>query len=163
MFLPIFLSIVLLLVIFPPAFAPISDKTGLKQDFTIETGGYDFTVDIVSSFNVHEIEFSSDDKRLTFYFDSLIKNNLAEIQIPTKLISGNFTFFLNDQEIFPSVKTNEKISFISLEFEGDGSHKLDIIGTTYLPEFAQLASMILAISLIGIIIVLKIKKPEIIR
>ena len=155
---PIFLSLVLLLVIVPPAFAQISERTGLKQDFTIETGGYDFTVNIVSSFNVDEIEFDSDDKRLTFYFNTGIKNNLAEIQIPKNLINGNFTFFLNDQEIFPLVKTNEKISFITLEFEGNGSHTLDIIGTTYLPEFAQLAPMILAISLIGIIFSLKIKK-----
>ncbi len=155
---PIFLSLVLLLVIVPPAFAQISERTGLKQDFTIETGGYDFTVNIISSFNVDEIDFNSDDKRLTFYFNTGIKNNLAEIQIPKNLINGNFTFFLNDQEIFPLVKTNEKISFITLEFDGNGSHTLDMIGTTYLPEFAQLAPMILAISLIGIIFSLKIKK-----
>jgi len=47
---------------------------------------------------------------------------------------------------------------ITLEFEGQGNHKLDIIGTTYLPEFAQLAPMILVISLIGIIFALKINK-----
>ncbi len=154
----IFLSLILLLVIFPSSFAQISDYTGLKQDYTIETGGYDFTVDIVSSFNVDNVDFSSDDKRLTFYFNSGVKNNLAEILVPINLINGNFTFFLNDQEIFPIVRTNEEISFITLEFEGEGSHKLDIIGTTYLPEFAQLAPMILVISLIGIIFALKINK-----
>ena len=141
-----------------PAFGQESNPTGLKQNFNIETGGYDFTVDIVSSFNVVDVEFSSDDKRLTFYLNSKVTNNLAEIQIPTNLINGNFTFFLNDQEIFPSVKTNEKISFITMEFGGNGSHKLDVIGTTYLPEFADLAPMILTVSLIGIIIVIKIKK-----
>ena len=154
----LFLSLILLLVIFPPSFAQISDQTGLKQDFIIETGGYDFTVDIISSFNVDNVEFSSEDKRLTFYFNSGVKNNLAEIQIPINLINGNFTFFLNDQEIFPTVRMNEKISLITLEFEGDGSHKLDIIGTTYLPEFTQLAPVILVISLIGIIFALKINK-----
>ena len=53
---------------------------------------------------------------------------------------------------------NEKISFITLEFAGNGKHKLDIIGTTYLPEFENLAVMILTISLIGIIFALKTKK-----
>ncbi len=67
---PIFLSLVLLLVIAPPVFGQISDRTGLKQDFTIETGGYDFTVEIVSNFNVEDIEFSSDDKRLTLFINS---------------------------------------------------------------------------------------------
>ena len=99
----IFLSLILLLVIFPSSFAQISEYTGLKQDYTIETGGYDFTVDIISSFNVDNVDFSSDDKRLTFYFNSGVKNNLAEILVPINLINGNFTFFLNDQEIFPTL------------------------------------------------------------
>ncbi len=154
----IFYLIILLSFIISPVFGQESNPTGFKENFKIETGGYDFTVETVSSFDVDEIEFSSDDKRLTFYFTSGIKNNLAEIQVPKNLINGNFTFFLNDQEIFPIVKTNEKISFITLEFEGDGSYTLDIIGTTYLPEFAQLSPMILIISLIGIIFGLKIKK-----
>jgi len=154
---PIFLSLVLLLVIIPPAFGQISERTGLKQDFTIETGGYDFPVEITSNFNVEDIEFSSDDKRLTLFINSGIENNLAEIQIPINLINGNFTFILNDQEIFPNVRTNEKISFITFEFEGTGKHKLDIIGTTYLPEFSEIASLILFVSIFVLIIPRKIK------
>jgi hypothetical protein len=156
---PIFLSLVLILVIAPPAFGQISDRTGLKQDFTIETGGYDFTVEITSNFNVEDIEFSSDDKRLTLFINSGIENNLAEIQIPINLINGNFTFILNDQEIFPIIKINEKISFITLEFEGTGANKLDIIGTTYLPEFSEVASLILLTSLFVLIFAQKIKLP----
>ena len=153
----IFLSVFLLLVIIPPVFGQISDRTGLKQDFTIETGGYDFPVEITSNFNVEDIEFSSDDKRLTLFINSGIENNLAEIQIPINLINGNFTFILNDQEIFPNVRTNEKISFITFEFEGTGKHKLDIIGTTYLPEFSEIASLILFVSIFVLIIPRKIK------
>ena len=156
---PIFLSLVLILVIAPPAFGQISDRTGLKQDFTIETGGYDFTVEITSNFNVENIEFSSDDKRLTLFINSGIENNLAEIQIPINLINGNFTFILNDQEIFPIIKINKKISFITLEFEGTGANKLDIIGTTYLPEFSEIASLILFTSLFILIFARKIKLP----
>jgi len=156
---PIFIFLVLLLVIVPPAFGQISDRTGLKQDFTIETGGYDFTVEITSNFNVEDIEFSSDDKRLTLFINSGIENNLAEIQIPINLINGNFTFILNDQEIFPIIKINEKISFITLEFEGTGANKLDIIGTTYLPEFSEIASLVLFTSLFVLIFAQKIKLP----
>jgi len=46
-------------------------------------------------------------------------------------------------------------SFITFEFEGKGDHKLEIIGTTYLPEFAEVAPIVLATSLIGIIVILK--------
>ncbi len=156
---PLFLSLVLLLVVVPPAFGQISERTGFKQDFTIETGGYDFTVEITSNFNVEDIEFSSDDKRLTLFINSGIENNLAEIQIPINLINGNFTFILNDQELLPKVGTNEKISFITLEFEGIGKHKLDIIGTTYLPEFSEMTSLILFTSLFVLIFARKIKLP----
>jgi len=73
--------------------------------------------------------------------------------IPANLINGNFTFFLNDQEFFPVVKYGEEISFITVEFEGDGRHKLEIIGTTYLPEFSEIAPLVLATSLLGILLV----------
>lgn len=153
----LFFSLILFLLVIPDASAQISDRTGLKQNFVIETGGYEFTVDIVSNFNVENIEFSSEDKRLSFYINSGLENNLSEIQIPINLINGNFTFILNDQEILPIVKKNEKISFITLEFDGTGKHKLDIIGTTYLPEFSQI-SLILSLSFIALIFTLKIKK-----
>ena len=165
---PLFFSVILLLVVAPSAFGQISDRTGLNQDFTIETGGYAFTVDVTSNFNVEDVEFSSDDKRLTFYINSGLENNLAEIQIPKNLTNGNFTFMLNDQEIFPNVKTSEKISFITVEFEGSGKNKLDIIGSTHLPESSKIDPLVLFVSIVVIIVVSlaiiifarKIKKPK---
>ena len=154
----IFFLIVLSLIVIPTASAQISDRTGLKQNFVIETGGYEFPIDITSNFNIEDIEFSTEDKRLTFYIINGLENNLAEIQIPINLINGNFTFILNDQEILPVVKKNEKISFITLEFQGIGKHKLDIIGTTYLPEFSEIALLILAVSVLALIFPLKVKK-----
>ena len=148
---PLFFLVILLLVIIPSAFGLISDRTGLNQDFTIETGGNTFTVDVTSNFNVEDVKFSSDDNRLTFFINSGLENNLAEIQIPKNLINGNFTFMLNDQEIFPIVKTSEKISFITVEFEGSGKNKLDIIGTTHLPEFSENTPLILFASIVVII------------
>jgi hypothetical protein len=114
----IFFVVVLFLLTCPSAFGQLSDKTGFKQTFIIETGGYDFPVDITSSFNVERLDFSSDDKRLTFHINNALEQNLAEIQIPKNLTNGNFTFFLDDQEIFPVVQKNKKISFITVEFNG---------------------------------------------
>ncbi len=147
----LFLSVILLLLVLPSAFGQISDRTGLKQDFTIETDGHAFRIDVTSNFNVEDIEFSSDDKRLTFYINSGIENNLAEIQIPKNLINGNFTFMLNDQELFPIWKTSEKISFITIEFQGSGKNKLDIIEATYLPESSNNTPLVLFASILVII------------
>ena len=144
-----------------PAYAQLSDRTGLKQNFVIETGGYKFPVDVTSNFNVERTEFSKEEKRLSFFLTSGLENNLAEIQIPKNLINGNLTFYLDDVEIFPTVKLSEKISFITLEFVGVGKHKLDVIGTTYLPEFSTFATLILFSSLALVLFSRKITKIRI--
>ena len=142
-----------------PAFGqPIAERTGLKEKFTIETGGYDFIVDVTANFDVLDLEFSEKDKKLTLFISSSLEN-----QIPINLINGNFTFFLNEQEIFPKVLMNKRISFVTFEFEGSGKHKLEIIGTTYLPEFKDIAPIVLATSLIGLLLVKKLKKPSFIH
>ena len=150
--------ILLVLPLSPIAFALLGDKTGFVQHLSIETGGYNFDVETISSFDITDYEFNSDEKRLTMFISSTVQNNLVEIQIPKNLISGNFTFYLNDEQIKADVKGNEQISFITLEFPGDGFHKLDIIGTTYLPEFSTIASLVLATSLIGILFLKKVNK-----
>ena len=138
------LAIVIASVVFlPPAYGAISEKIGLKKDFTIETSGYDFEVETVSNFNIQDVQFNRDDKKLTFNINSELVNNFAEIQIPVNLINGNLTVFVNGHEIFPEIRKNDKISFIVLEFEGSGTNTLEIIGTTYLPEFSSAAIIVM--------------------
>jgi len=57
---------------------------------------------------------------------------LGEIVIPSTLLNGNFTFFLNDQEFFPKIQSNERVHFITLEFTGIGSNVISITGSEYL-------------------------------
>lgn len=141
------------MIVIQPVSAQYFDTPGLRQEFFVETGGYEFTVETTSNYDVEEVEFSVEEKKLTFYIKSGLQNNLGEMTIPVNLINGNFTFFLNDQEFFPVVKYGEEISFITVEFEGDGRHTLEIIGTTYLPEFSEIAPLVLATSLLGILLV----------
>ena len=107
----------------------LSDKTGLVNRFDVETGGHVFEVQTVSNFDVSDHDFNKEEKRLTIFITSSLENNLGEIIIPHTLLSGNFTFYLNDQQYAPIIKSNEKISFITLNFTGAGNNKLDIIGT----------------------------------
>lgn len=135
----------------PLVYGQLSDRTGLSNSFIIETGGYEFEVDVIGNFDVNQAEFSVEEKKLTLYINSQLEKSFGEVYIPKNLTSGNFTFFLNDQEIFPDVKKNERIAFVTLKFNGTGLHKLDIIGTTYLPEFSQIAPLVLASGLFGLI------------
>src|SRR5574342_799394 len=120
----------------PPAFGAISDKTGLKKDFMIETSGYDFNVETVANFQINDVEFRRDDKKLRFDITSSLENNFAEILVPINLINGNLTVFVNGEEIFHQIRKNDKISFIVMEFNGTGNNTMEIIGKTYLPEFS---------------------------
>ncbi|HUT06646.1 MAG TPA: CFI-box-CTERM domain-containing protein [Nitrosopumilaceae archaeon] len=124
----------LLILVFAPAFGALSDATGLVNRFDIEAGGHVFEITITANFDVREIEFDKEQKQLTLYIISNLENNLGEIIIPQNLLSGNFTFYLNDQQYMPKINSNSKISFITLNFTGSGNNKIDVIGTNYLEE-----------------------------
>ncbi len=120
----------LLLLIVTPAFGQLlSDKTGLVNRLDVEVGGYTLEVKTVSNFEVIDHEFDKDEKRLTIFINSGLENNLGEIIIPKILLDGNFTFYLNDMSYNQKIKSNDLISFITLNFTGTGNNKIDIIAT----------------------------------
>jgi len=113
-----------------PAFGQLlSDRTGLVNRLDVTTGGHSFEVESVSNYEVINHTFDKDEKRLTIFINSGLENNIGEIIIPASLLSGNLTFYLNDQQYFPIVKSSDRISFVTLNFTGSGDNKIDIIGT----------------------------------
>jgi hypothetical protein len=129
----------LLLLVFTPAFAgTLSDATGLTNRFDIETDGHVFEIITTSNFDVQEIEFDKEQKQLSLHLVSSLENNLGEVIIPRNLLSGNFTFYLNDQEFYPKIKSSERIAFITLNFTGSGENTLDVIATNYLEDVDKL-------------------------
>ncbi len=123
---------------FTPAFAaPLADKTGLLNRLDVKTGGQDFEVETIANYDVTDFKFDEGQKRLTLYISSGLENNLGEVLMPKELLSGNFTFYLNDQPYSPNVRFNDRIYFITLNFTGSGDNKLDIIGTDYLKNFNE--------------------------
>ena len=110
----------------------LSDATGLANKLDVQIGEHIFEVETVSNFDMPDFEFDGDEKKLTLYIFSGLENNLGEIIIPHDLLGRNLTFYLNDQEYFPRVNSNEKISFVTLNFTGSGNNTLEIFGTTNL-------------------------------
>jgi len=115
------------MIVILPVSAQYFDTPGLRQEFFVETGGYEFLVETTSNYNIEEVELSVEEKKLTFYIKSGLQNNLGEMTIPVNLINGNFTFFLNDQEFFPVVIYGEEISFITVEFSLQGTPSTIIV------------------------------------
>tara|TARA_Y100000389_G_scaffold2978_1_gene2902 strand:+ start:132 stop:692 length:561 start_codon:yes stop_codon:yes gene_type:complete len=117
----------------------LSDATGLINRMDIQTSGYDFEVVLTANFDLLDYAFDINNKQLTLYLDSGLENNLGEIIIPTTLLSGDFRFYLNDQEFFPKVQSDEKINFITMNFTGLGNNVVTIIGTEYLSGLDDIA------------------------
>ena len=124
--------IVLFFVITPAYGQLLSDATGLVNKFKIQTSGHIFEIKLTSNFDFNNFNFEKEKKQLTLYFDSSLENNLGEIIIPTNLLSGDFKFYLNNEEFFPKIQSNEKINFITLNFTGSGSNVVSITGSEYL-------------------------------
>ena len=127
----LFISFILLLVV-TPAFGALSDKTGLVNRLDVKTDGYVFEVETVANFDIQDFNFDAEQKRLTLYISSGLENNLGEVYLPQTLLSGNLTFYINGEEYSPTIKINDNISFITLNFTGSGNNTIAIIGTDYL-------------------------------
>ena len=128
----VILSVLLIFVITPAYGQLLSDATGLINRMDIQTSGYDFEVVLTANFDLVDYEFDKNSKQITLYLDSGLENNLGELVIPSPLLNGNFTFYLNEQEFFPKIQSSEKVHFITLEFSSLGSNVISISGSEYL-------------------------------
>lgn len=115
----------LLLVVVVPVFAePLSDKTGLKTTFSVSVNSKSYDIESTANFDVRNVSFEDDS--LVFAINSSLENNFGELQIPNEITSGQLQFFLDGTTIYPKVLKNEKISFVTLEFAGNGTHTLQV-------------------------------------
>ncbi|WP_428323804.1 CFI-box-CTERM domain-containing protein [Nitrosopumilus sp.] len=132
----------LLLLIISPVFGQLSDQTGLLTRLDVDTSGHTFEVVVVSNFEILDHEFNKNEKRLTIFINSGLEDNLGEVTIPKNLLGGNFTYQINDMTSIQEFKSNERISFVTLNFTGIGDNKIDIIGTDALVGVKEVVEMV---------------------
>ena len=114
---------------------PLSDMTGLKDMFPVNTDGRSFTIETTGNFQISNFNFDKNEKSITLKINSTVENNILEIVIPKSLISGDFRYYLDDKEIFPKYSQGKNSLFLTIEFVGVGDHKIKLQGTTYLDIF----------------------------
>lgn len=117
-------AFLLALIVLPISAEPISDRTGLKTSFSVPVGGDTFFVETTANFDVRNVSLVDD--ALIFAINSSLEKNIGEIQIPNGLTQGAMRFTLDGAEITPKVLQNERIVFVTLEFEGNGTHTLEM-------------------------------------
>lgn len=157
------LSFVLILGIFSfPAFAANFDMSGLNLNhpgirwaWKINADQYAFIVNTTSNFDMQNVTFNKDTKTLTFFGNSPHTGNIAEIEIPSNLVGGNYTIYHNGAQISPIVLKNGNLTTVILNFNDTGSSTTDVVGTTYLPEFAGIAPAIMVISFVILFLTLR--------
>ena len=125
----IVLSVLLFFVLTPVHGQLLSDATGLINRINIQISDHDFEVVLTANFDLLDYKFDINNKQLILYVDNGLENNLGEIVIPANLLSGDFRFYLNDQEFFPKIQSDEKINFITMTFTGLGSNVIKISST----------------------------------
>ncbi|MGQ0772266.1 MAG: hypothetical protein ACT4NT_05815 [Nitrososphaerota archaeon] len=126
-----FLVVLFFSLIVAPVFAqPLSDRTGLSTSFDVQVDDNIFAIHSVANFDIQDVKFEED--KLIFEIKSSLANNLGELQIPQNMTRGQIHFYLDGNEISPKVLQNEKISFVTLEFDGNGTHTLEIT-SDYVP------------------------------
>ena len=134
-------TVLLFFVLTPVHGQLLSDATGLINRIDIQTSGYDFEVVLTANFDLLDYDFDINNKQLILYLDSGLENNLGEIIIPATLLSGDFRFYLNDQEFFPKVQSDERVNFITMNFIGLGNNVIKISGTEYLSGLDDVISI----------------------
>ena len=160
------LSFVLVLGMFcVPAFAANMNFTGMNLNhpgirwaWKINADPYIFIVNTTSNFDMQNVAFNKDTKTLTFLGNSHHTGNIAEIEIPSNLIGGNYTIYHKGAQISPIVLKNGNLTTVILNFNDTGNSTTNVVGTTYLPEFAGVAPLVMIISFVALFITFRMRK-----
>jgi len=129
------LAAILVGAAFVPAFGQISDRTGLSSRLLVDAGGEEFEVLTTTNFDVSDARFDQDEGVLTIDVRSSIDYNLAEMIIPKALMQGDdMIVFVDGMQNPASVRSNDTIWFITAEFNGTGTHTIEVAGAVPMDE-----------------------------
>ena len=112
--------------------------------------------DVEYDFNrlLSEVIIDEEQKSITFEIIGNAKsdNNLLELRLPSKLIDGPFVIWIDEKNMLEFEHEQDgEIHVLSIELDAD-SKTLSIIGTSIVPEFGQIAMLILGVSVVAMII-----------
>ncbi|MHB8545839.1 MAG: hypothetical protein ACYDAJ_03650 [Nitrosotalea sp.] len=134
------------------------DHPGIKWDWKIKAENYTFDVITVSNYDLKNVTFNEMNKELVFLGNSTHAGNIAEIQIPTNLIGGKLTVAQDGKPISAIIVNGSDSSTIMLKFNQTGVTNTSVIGTTYLPEFSNVALLVMVLSISMVLLIPKIGK-----
>ena len=131
------------------------------EDFALE-----FDEDQYYYHTIKNIDFSKEEKRLSIEFVHHYPNrNGFDVSIPHKLLNGDYTVFLNDVMLDPNARSNDLsrvdismwhgMTGIGVTVSGQGTYKVDIYGTSAIPEFNAIILLVLSAAFVPIVLLSK--------
>ena len=126
------------------------------NSMSVKAEGHDFDVQVASnSTSVSNLNFDEQNKKLSFTVqgDAGTKG-VTEITIPKSLLSGDLTVMIDGQAMAQSdvVETASTDTETTLELNYHHStHQIDIVGTSAVPEFSSVASLVLVVSVLSVV------------
>ena len=114
------------------------ENVGLKYNYIINSGGYNFEIEMVANFQQPSLTFNEADKSLIFNFEtSRDVGNESEFYIPKELLVGPLTVLLDGQKVSPIINETDNIFYIGMTIEGKGEHVIEIVETESLDMESQ--------------------------
>lgn len=108
-----------------PAWAQLSDRTGLVSRFDVESGGALHQVQITANFDATGASFDPASRALSIDVNSSLDGNLGELVMPRQLLDG-IEVTVDGEPAPARVESSERAWFVTVEFEGAGPHALRI-------------------------------------
>ncbi len=137
------------------------------KDYIVNAEGKQFDVVVDAWYSTpRELEFNKDGKKISIDVDTSVEPKMVDIFIPHELLDGSLSITVNNEKVLEEgpitltgviyLTKDATWSHITLFPTADKS-KIEIIGTTVVPEF-PLELLILSTSVAGLIIVLRFTK-----
>lgn len=108
-----------------PAWAQLSDRTGLVSRFDVESGGALHEVRITANFDATGASFDPASRTLSVDVQSSLDGNFGELVMPRQLLDG-VQVRVDGEPAGARVESSSRAWFVTVEFEGAGPHLLQI-------------------------------------
>jgi len=136
------------------------ENTPVTSDNVVIAEGFTFHVITLSNSTVTSFAFSKDQKEISFNITgSSGTEGFCNATIPNSLLDGNLTVKIDGVQVAPDpiITSNATHSFVYFTY-GQSTRKIQIIGTTVIPEFPIIITLLLLLAATLIAVILTKRK-----
>ena len=108
-----------------PAWAQLSDRTGLVSRFDVESAGRLHEVVVTANFDATGARFDPTSRTLEIDVSSSLEGNFGELVIPRQLLDG-IEVRIDGEPVTARAESSELAWFVTVEFGGSGRHAMTV-------------------------------------